>query len=193
MKTVRFAIALALAAGGLVLYAPAPAAWACSCVQMTDRQALHESDAAFVGRPQDDPDKPDPFSSTATPWRWEFVVDAVIKGDLGSKVTVAAAREEASCGIEFHPGRRYLVFAYVDDNGDYQTNLCQRTRPLAEGATVPLKAHEPPAHAQNEDPGNSERDSGFELGLIGFLSTGAVAAGGAALIARRRRSQRAVR
>ena len=70
----------------------------------------------------------------------EFEVALVWKGKPGAKLKIHTADNEAACGYGFEVGGEYLVYCYKDRDGSLATNLCTRTRTLAEAATEDLPA-----------------------------------------------------
>ena len=119
------------------------------------------------------------------------------RGDLGARVTVAAVGE-ASCGIAFTPGVRYVVLGTRDVTGDGVTVLCTGTAPVATlsptdlaalgpGRPVPPPAVPPPAVPAEGAGGRTAGPSGILL-LGGAVAL--TAAGLAALAVRHRRASR---
>lgn len=62
--------------------------------------------------------------------RTTFLVTAVWKGLVRDTLAVVSGQGGGDCGYVFEPGRRYLVYAYVED-GDLGTDICTRTTPFA--------------------------------------------------------------
>jgi hypothetical protein len=121
-----------------------PAA-ACSCVGLTEREALASADAAFVGIVTDVERPARPTSSLAAVTA-SFVVESVFKGDVAADQQVVTALESASCGFNFESGIRYLVFAATSRGRDFvepgplpgqlSANLCGGTRTAERGEVV---------------------------------------------------------
>lgn len=134
MRRFRLGLALVALGGGLVWLVPVPAAFACSCSSPGpfDRE-VRRAGAVFAGTPVGSEDSVGWADrlfgySSGDPIDWTFEVDTVIKGDLKVETHVSAARDGGSCGVSFRPGRRYVVFAYEEGEGDaLSTNLCTRT------------------------------------------------------------------
>jgi hypothetical protein len=59
-----------------------------------------------------------------------FGVSSVWKGDIGQKVVVSTASNDAQCGYPFTLCEDYLVYAYGFDGGVANVGLCGRTAPL---------------------------------------------------------------
>ncbi len=119
----------------------APSAWACSCVRSSPRQAMAWADAVFVGlvvetvRDAEDINEGHLFAT--------MEVGKVWKGNVGERVVVRTAPHSALCGFHFDKGKRYLVYAYVNEDGVLSTNICSRTN-LLERAEEDLLALEVP-------------------------------------------------
>lgn len=98
------------------------AANACSCVPTgTPRQELAESDAVFSG-------KVIGVSEESLQKRVILHVDSVWKGVEKSQVLVETHSQEPACGYPFAEGKRYLVYARVNDQGEFTTTICSRTK-----------------------------------------------------------------
>jgi len=127
---VRVTFVTLLLAGGLVFALPGRAL-ACSCVPHPPvEKAIEQSDAVFTGTvTASDPPTGGEIWSGAVPITYTFAVDRVVAGEVGSTVEVTTAAMEASCGIEFREGTRYVVFA-TESGGFLETNLCTRTEQI---------------------------------------------------------------
>lgn len=55
-----------------------------------------------------------------------FRVRILYKGSVRRDVNVSTAQDEATCGFQFHVGRRYTVFAHRDDG--LRTDICTGTK-----------------------------------------------------------------
>ena len=79
----------------------------CSCVALDSKSRLATADVAFVGtlvavaQPQDAG-----MFNSGTPVPWRFRVEKVVKGQLGSEISVMSATSGASCGFEIPVGGR---------------------------------------------------------------------------------------
>lgn len=63
----------------------------------------------------------------------KFRVEKSWKSVLTNEVIVITGRGGGDCGYRFEVGARYLVFAYGDGT-KLETNICQRTKGLADAA-----------------------------------------------------------
>ena len=59
-------------------------------------------------------------------------VERTWKGVRAGEVSIATGRGGGDCGYGFEAGERYLVYAYGSAGGQLGTNICQRTRRLAD-------------------------------------------------------------
>lgn len=110
------------------------AASACSCVGLTDEEALRNSAAVFVGTLREIRRPTIGFSSD-DPSRFVFDVEAVYKGRVHQVQSIVSASDGASCGLEVAEGERALVFAHAGGessmvDGEYAAGLCGGTRVL---------------------------------------------------------------
>lgn len=128
MATAGRCLTLLLIASGMVVLAPATAL-ACSCVSVTDEEALERSDVVFAGYviKGEYPEEARTANDTLREIRWTFLPDALVKGVDAGPVEVMSESQGSACGVSFSIGRRYLVFA-VEDGGTLTTNSCDRTR-----------------------------------------------------------------
>ena len=116
---------------------------ACSCAELTDRQAFESADTVFTGALLGTELGSDagPVYSTGDPERFFFDVDKVFKGDATSRQTILTARDGASCGLEIGGRGPFVVFAYRqgDDivggavDGELHSDLCSGTRAVSAG------------------------------------------------------------
>lgn len=133
-------VVLVVVAGATVLFGASEPASACSCVGLTDEQALTGHDAAFTGTLVEVITPPGDTSSSSDPERFVFEVDDVVKGTVFTRQSVVTAQNGASCGLEISGPGPYLVFASEDAvltsgavDGELYSNLCSGTRALAGG------------------------------------------------------------
>ena len=62
---------------------------------------------------------------------FHFEVNEAFQGEVGSTAAVVTASHSASCGYPFEVGRRYLVYAYPDEqDGELHVSGCGATKPL---------------------------------------------------------------
>lgn len=87
--------AVAIVAAALVL---AGDAGACTCAAAPAKARLDSADAAFVGR------LVDTRPAGAGEATYVFVVDSVVKGELGRRVEVVSPTSGAACGFELPTG-----------------------------------------------------------------------------------------
>ena len=83
---------------------------------------------AGTARAVTDPN-PAPGFSSADPITWTFSVEQTAKGTTEPNQQVVSGRAEASCGLAFVLGHRYVVYA-VRVDGTLRTSLCSGTREL---------------------------------------------------------------
>jgi hypothetical protein len=169
-------IALAVAAA---MVAGAPPASACSCMAPAPPEtALAEADAVFAGEVT----AVEGRASTSHVAR--VAVTEVFTGDVGEEVEVHTPPDAAACGYAFEVGRDELVYAVLDDAGRLQTNLCDRTAPVAEADEDLAALGEgaaPEAAAPDDGP------PGWLVPAAGALVLAAAAIGTAVALRRRTR------
>lgn len=160
--------------GVLLIPVLASPAWSCTCVRVTDRQALASADVAFTGTVEDK------RTSSVT-----VAVAEVYKGSPPQRVELTTGSASTACGAELRRHRQYLVFASFDVVGARSggaieghsavaaaedrlgTHLCSGTRKLAAGEELDLVVASEPL------PGTDEiAADGFPL--LGWLSLAAV-------------------
>ncbi|RXT06563.1 hypothetical protein [Ammoniphilus sp. CFH 90114] len=109
------------------------AGYACSCVETPSPQvALNQADAVFVGRAENiTTDNKFSLGSSVDPVLISFEVSTVWKGNEQNNVEVMTVSGSESCGYSFDLGKEYLVYAFKNDRGELQTNICTRTTPLS--------------------------------------------------------------
>lgn len=166
---------------------PATPALACSCVGgRTAGDYLDEADAAFVGdvissRPVEvsPAGGRDGLQVGSPPLVFTFDVHHVYKGAVAERQEVVSSLDEASCGVAFETGRRYVVYARTGPESgpsasSLSTSLCAGTQPVAAMGPIvepPLRIN-PPAERVPPSPGPSLA----ALGGIALLSAAAGAA-----------------
>ena len=108
----------------LFLLYPA-AASACTCPRESEMRAFRrlrrEADLIFVGTAK----------GSVTNGGMNFTVEKYWKGKPKQQTFVFTA-QDSSCAVGFADGQRYLVVAFVYDNGDINTNQCLRPGPVSE-------------------------------------------------------------
>jgi hypothetical protein len=127
--TRRFLLTIlaALTFGAAVIAHPPGQAYACSCVQPgPPAEAAAQSEAVFLGTVAGTTPQANGVLVT-------FDVESVWKGPNGPQLTLGTAGSSASCGYEFVPGEKYIVYASAQE-GQLATGLCTRTALAADAA-----------------------------------------------------------
>lgn len=125
-------VVFALLGGLVVTVLGAGPAAACSCVGLSDAQALASADVVFSGTVRDGAPSSPSREQTRT---FRVTVDESFKGAPGAKPAVRTATDSAACGVEFAQGDQVLVFATVGGPSasrpdELSANLCSGTRVL---------------------------------------------------------------
>lgn len=63
-----------------------------------------------------------------------FRVGRMWRGDGSRTVKIVTGRGGGDCGFHFERGRRYLVYAYRSEEGEWGTGICTRTRAIEDAA-----------------------------------------------------------
>ena len=118
----------AVAIVALLLHADAVRIYACSCIPpRPPLEALERADAVFAGEVVSISEPKGLFgswmASSTDPVTVEFRVSAVWKGESYETMLLETAWSSASCGFDFVPGDRYIVYAR-----DGWVSLCSRTK-----------------------------------------------------------------
>jgi hypothetical protein len=100
--------------------------WACSCAAVSKQDLARTADVVFTGEVDHVERAPRGIVASLT-------IDAVYKGGHRGTADVSTEADGASCGFDFHAGRRYTVFAYRD-SGRLHTSICSGT---TQGDIVP--------------------------------------------------------
>lgn len=156
-------------------------ALACSCVGVTDEQALSAADAVFTGTVED---VSAPLSSSifgrtsADPVTVTVRVDEVYRGSVHERTQLVTAADGGSCGAGLKIDHRYVIFGSFGSDGivhadedQLTTTLCSGTRDLTSGPPFDMaSAGEGPL------PGAaSNAEAGFPLlGWLALLGAGAL-------------------
>lgn len=120
------ALVVAVVAVAAVVTAARPAS-ACSCMAPAPPEtAAAEADAVFAGEVTGI-DRRGGAAHVA-----RLAVTEVFAGEVHEEVEVHTPSDSAACGYAFQVGREELVYAVLDDDGRLQTNLCDRTTPVAD-------------------------------------------------------------
>lgn len=142
----RLLVAAAVLGAAVVMVQTGPAQ-ACSCAapspdtspEEREAAATEHADAVFVGEAGesrvDDPDGDPTIESSGDRRDVTFSVRRAVKGPVTNPFEVSTANSGASCGVSFHPGTLYKVFAYKHE-GRYWAGLCGATRVATEADLV---------------------------------------------------------
>jgi hypothetical protein len=115
------ALTVALVATGLLVVSALPC-WACSCVVQPPTAQAANADVIFTGRVIE---AEDPLRFSGPRVQAELLVEVLYKGDVGREVLVETyPGGSASCGLEFVEGKRFTVFAFLNERGRLETNIC---------------------------------------------------------------------
>ena len=158
MRKLHALLLTTLLAYSLVVVA-ATQALACSCVPpQPDRKAVKEAAAVFTGSVVE---VEDGVEIGMDPVTWTFAVDTVYKGDVAAEQEITSHTQSAACGLVFKEQKRYVVFAYEDEEGllsrgDLTTNSCMNTRELDPADKLELQPIErnvgaPPPFAEPDE------------------------------------------
>jgi len=155
----RLALAGATCAVALLRAFPAPAdggeaAPRCICserVAPLDALEFYDlvffGEASFVGLSEDDPARgADEFVEFATEGLW--------KGPVQRRLRVYTSDADPRCAFSFTPGKRYLVFAKLEDaawSNRYRTSACARTAPADRALPDLAILGEPPQRLTEAD------------------------------------------
>lgn len=143
-NVLRLLAGLVMALSALVAV-PASVACACSCAELTTKQALQRSDVVFEGDVI--ARTPATTSSSMDPIAYTIRVSRVYKGSVSAQALVTSEASEASCGVQLEG--RVLVFARGPSYA-LTTTLCSTPLPLdrsklGEGRTPSPATASPPA------------------------------------------------
>jgi hypothetical protein len=116
MKRTLLAIVLALA----VVPVFAGPAVACSCIPGGPKSLAERADVLFAGTAAN-------VSGGGTTRTVAFDVETSFKGAVEEEVVITTPVSSASCGLPFHEGRRYTVFAYTEGT-KLMTSSCSGTK-----------------------------------------------------------------
>ncbi len=122
----------------LAMSAPRPAL-ACSCVRLSPAEQFVMAEAVFVGRVADIDDSRDFIRALDDPRHRliDLYVSEHWKGVDSNLMTVATGLGGGDCGLDFQPGKEYLVYAHDGSwyGADLSTGICDGTLPLVEAAS----------------------------------------------------------
>jgi hypothetical protein len=121
---------MAFLLAGTWIVVSAEDSWACSCAVGEPRDALAESDAAFVGtlieRSEGGPSIPYYGDRVAT---FRFEVSDDLKGNLEEEIEVVTSADGASCGLEVGEGTSVGLFLTWANDGVWTSGLCSQIEP----------------------------------------------------------------
>jgi hypothetical protein len=117
------------------------AALACSCAPPpAPKVALERATAVFAGKVTSVEEKGHQKQVT-------FEVRRSWKGIAGDTVMVTTASHSAACGFNFEVQKEYLVYGSKGENAEFlSTNICTRTKPLAQARDDLAELGEGTAH-----------------------------------------------
>lgn len=113
-------------------------AYACSCIEITDLQALEKSSASFVGTPVKI-ESQSGFNNIVT-----FHIERPIKNiaENITEIIIITSTQESACGYNFESNTRYLVNTYDEKNQKtLETGLCSGNKNLG-FSSIPLLVNE---------------------------------------------------
>ena len=98
---------------------------ACSCFpKPLPTDAVAQADAVFAGKVE----KVEPVVSRVSSFRRiKITVTSVWKGDREAATEIFTALDGAACGYDFQVNATYLMYAYKNESGRLQTDICTRT------------------------------------------------------------------
>lgn len=119
---------------GFLLVSHSHDAYACSCVEITELQALEKSYASFVGTPVKI-ESPSGFNNIVT-FQIERPVKNIAEGT--TELVVITHVQGSACGYNFEDNTRYLVHTYGEkDQKTLETGLCSGNKNLG-FSSIPL-------------------------------------------------------
>ena len=119
---------------GFLLVSHSHNAYACSCIETTELQALERSSASFIGTPVKI-ESSSGFSNIVT-FQVERPVKNIAEGI--TELTVITRAEGSACGYNFESNIRYLVHTYGEKNQKtLETGLCSGNKNLG-FSSIPL-------------------------------------------------------
>ena len=185
------ALATAMVASGLLVLSAQPC-WACTCAAQPPKALADNADVIFTGRVIE---TEDPFRFSGPRVQAELAVEVLYKGQLGSEVVVETyPGGSASCGLEFVEGERFTVFAFLNERGRLETNICSASTTgsidparfgLPSGTVAPGVDEDPPG-AVGATPETEPAE--FWLPVIALLGAAALIGIGVGLAIHSRRS-----
>jgi hypothetical protein len=104
--------------------------------------------------------------SSLDPVEVTFAVEAVYKGATPRTTTIWTVAGGASCGYDFAEGRRYTVFAWLDE-GRLEAGLCTGT---VEESINPVAYQLPSGYAPGDDPPLNARSAIVIVAVVGTIA-----------------------
>lgn len=162
--------------------------------------AVEQAEAVFEARVEGVQGATDPAGPGMV--RYELLVSRVFKGEVTVNAQLVTRASSAACGRSLVVGRRYLIYAARDRNGDLIDSLCSRTRQTSAadedlvvlGAGVAPGTPAAPVSDENREPPRIEAPPSPPLGPSPAAGRcqlgGAGGLGGLALLLARRRRRR---
>jgi hypothetical protein len=146
----RRVLAIPLVASVFLVLSALPC-WACSCAAQPPKAQADNADVIFTGRVIE---AEDPFQFSGPRVQADLVVEVLYKGEVGSEAVVETyPGGSAACGLEFVEGKRFTIFAFWNERGRLETNICSASIAgsidparfgLSRGTVVPGGVREPP-------------------------------------------------
>jgi hypothetical protein len=146
----RRVLAITLVASFFLVLSALPC-WACSCAAQPPKAQANSADVIFTGRVIE---AEDPFQFSGPRVQANLAVEVLYKGEVGSEALVETfPGGSAACGLEFVEGKRFTVFAFWNERGRLETNICSASTAgtidparfgLSRGTVVPGGVREPP-------------------------------------------------
>ncbi|MFC4099498.1 hypothetical protein [Paenibacillus xanthanilyticus] len=187
-KIVLFFLLALYAAAGIAIPLPS-VSYACDCATPNPSEALASAKFVFTGevlRVKKQKRRAGVLGPIEYREANHFKVTASWKGADHTELIVFDRGSEASCGIHFQVGARYLVYAYQERNGDAYAGLCsvKGLSAAARDLRVLGPGVEPRTIVNLDD---NRRQLSLRDGALILLSSGLVAVLISAFLVRRRR------
>jgi len=118
---------------------------ACQCNRRAPPcEEFPRASAVFIGRVIDSAERKTETDSDGNGRTYDvgiirFEVEEVFKGIESRIVEIHSGTNGADCGYWFIRGERYLVYAYGDNPGNLETNVCTRTQPINDKSAEDLR------------------------------------------------------
>ena len=120
--------------GAAIVAAQPNCVFACSCRPPgTPTEELGQADAVFLATVVDVNVPSGPITGSGDSTTVTLDVATVWKGQITRTLVLTTPGSSASCGVSFEQGKAYVVYGRLSE-GSLTTNLCSRTRPIADAA-----------------------------------------------------------